>query len=265
MSESDNEATIEINAPPKSIEIEPTVVNQPAMLTGGIAQMSQGDLLATSPQNVKFVMGPDGQLIAMEKPPFVWKHFFIGGGIPFALYFIPLLIAMIGVGLGYDDNYQWKTVEMTKDENSTRYEGEFTIDSDQTLEWCHFNIDEEIYHEGDLYCEGYENSARFIYPDWDGEWVGNWSNGDGVAYFDTGIDYGSTVVLEFEYRTENAGEEFFYTVQEYSGVTCCLGFILSIVLLIVGFSQGKPGMGWGGVSALVALPVTSILALSVLW
>ena len=261
MSDDGEGAKIEINAPPKSIEIEPTVMNQPAMLTGGIAQMSQGDLLATSPQNVKFVMGPDGQLIAMEKPPFVWKHFFIGGGIPFALYFIPLLIAMIGVGLGYEGDYHWDEMELTKDENSTMYVGDFTIESDQYLEGCYFDFEEER----ELYCENFDKSARIWAPDTEGEWVGNWSNDDGIMYFDSGEDYGETLQLQYQYRTESAGQDFFYTVQEISGVTCCLGFILSIVMLIVGFSQGKPGMGWGGVSALVALPVTSILALTVLW
>ena len=257
MSDNDNEVTIEINAPPKSIEIETSPeTNQPAMLTGGIGQMPQGTLLSASPENVKFVMGPDGQLIAMQKPPFIWKHFWIGGGIPFALYFIPLMIAMIGTGLGYEDNWGWETVELTQDENSTRYEGEFTIDSDQTLEWCHF-IGQE---DQQLYCEDYGENARLFYPDWDGEWVGNWSNGDGVVYFDTGQDYGSTVEIEFEYRKDSAVHQFFSDIEEIAAVTCCLGFFLSIVMLIVGFSQGKPGMGWGGVSALAALPVIGILS-----
>ena len=274
MSDSDEGSKIEISAPPKAIEIETSPaaaesmqqpVNQGAMLTGGIGQMSQGNFLSTQPQNVKFVMGPNGQLIAMEKPPFVWKQFLIGGGIPFALYFIPLLIVMIGTGLGFEEDYRGETVEMTKNENSTMYEGEFKIDSDQTLQWCHINFDEEIDPEDYLYCEDHDDFARFFYPDWDGEWVGNWSNEDGVAYFDTGEDYGSKVELEFEYRTHSASQDFFYTVQEFSGVTCCLGFILSIVMLIVGFSQGKPGMGWGGVSALVALPVATFLAFVTLW
>ena len=126
MSDSDEGSKIEINAPPKAIEIETSPaaaesmqqpVNQGAMLTGGIGQMPQRNFLSTQPQNVKFVMGPNGQLIAMEKPPFVWKQFLIGGGIPFALYFIPLLIAMIGVGLGYEGDYHWDEMKLTKDEN----------------------------------------------------------------------------------------------------------------------------------------------------
>ena len=54
--------------------------------------------------------------------------------------------------------------------------------------------------------------------------------------------------------------KFFSDIEEIAAVTCCLGFFLSIIMLIVGFSQGKPGMGWGGVSALAALPVIGILS-----
>ena len=270
MSDSDEGSKIEINAPPKAIEIETSPaaaesmqqpVNQGAMLTGGIGQMSQENFLSTQPQNVKFVMGPNGQLIAMEKPPFVWKQFLIGGGIPFALYFIPLLIAMIGVGLGYEGDYHWDEMKLTKDENSTMYVGDFTIESDQYLEGCYFDFEEER----ELYCENFDKNARIWAPDTEGEWVGNWSNDDGIMYFDSGEDYGETLQLEYQYRTESAGQDFFNTVQEFSGVTCCLGFMLSIVMLIVGFSQGKPGMGWGGVSALVALPVVSFLSMLMLW
>ena len=168
---------------------------------------------------------------------------------------------MIGVGLGYEGDYHWDEMKLTKDENSTMYVGDFTIESDQYLEGCYFDFEEER----ELYCENFDKNARIWAPDTEGEWVGNWSNDDGIMYFDSGEDYGETLQLEYQYRTESAGQDFFNTVQEFSGVTCCLGFILSIVMLIVGFSQGKPGMGWGGVSALVALPVVSFLSLLILW
>ena len=97
---------IEINPPPKSIVIEaPSSINQPAMLTGGFNQSAPSNIMGAAPENVKFVMGPGGQIIAMEKPPFHWKDFWIGGGIPFALFFIPLLIVLIGEGLGFGESY----------------------------------------------------------------------------------------------------------------------------------------------------------------
>ena len=89
MAEDSDEVKIEINAPPKAIEIQADelvnqsnenqqvasekATDQTAMLTGGITQMTDANILQASPENVKFVMGPNGQLIAMHKPPFEWK------------------------------------------------------------------------------------------------------------------------------------------------------------------------------------------------
>ena len=63
-----------------------------------------------------------------------------------------------------------------------------------------------------------------------------------------------------EFRTDADSNDFFMIVGDISGATCCLGLLLSIIFLIVGFSQGKPGMGWGGVAALASFPVVSILS-----
>ena len=173
MSDEVQEPKIETSAPPKSIEIQsapvaeepavtPVVQNQGAMLTGGIGQ-TQGNLMATMPQNVKFVMGPNGQMIAIEKPPFVWKHFFIGGGIPFALFFVPLLILMIGDVLDYDVyEYEDNLVTMTKDENSTIYRGQLTVEEDYyLLESCNFYSSQESM--SDIYCDRYDDYKANIY------------------------------------------------------------------------------------------------------
>ena len=86
--------------------------------------MTQHNILHAAPENVKFVMGPNGQLIAMQKPPFVWKDFAIGGGIPFALFFIPVFILMVGSLMGFDGG-EYNQIELTKQENGTAYQGEF--------------------------------------------------------------------------------------------------------------------------------------------
>ena len=277
MSDSDEESKIEINAPPKAIaiEISPAAaestqqpVNQGAMLTGGIGQMSQENFLSTQPQNVKFVMGPNGQMIAIEKPPFVWKHFFIGGGIPFAIFFVPLLILMIGTGLGYDDmGDEEQKVTLYKDENSTVYRGEFTLEEDNYLSGCGMKLQDGGYLR--VWCDIYEDyKAHIHWYDSDNnseEMVGHWNNENATVYFDTGIDYGEELKLQMEYYSEDGSSEIFDIVGELSGATCCLGLILSIVFLIVGFSQGKPGMGWGGVTALLSFPVVSILSLTIMW
>ena len=280
MSDEVQEPKIEINAPPNSIEIQsapaveepavtPVMQNQGAMLTGGIGQ-TQGNLMATLPQNVKFVMGPNGQMIAIEKPPFVWKHFFIGGGIPFVIFFVPLLILMIGTGLGYDDIGDGeKTVTLYKDENSTVYRGEFTLEEDNYLSDCEIfstgntsvpDIDCDRYddYKADIYLPEVYNSSTGLH-----ELAGHWNNENGTVYFDTGIDYGEELLFDVDYYDESYN--FFMVIGDLVGFTCFLGLILSIAFLIVGFSQGKPGMGWGGVTALASLPVVSFLSVIVMW
>ena len=277
MSDEAQEPKIEINAPPKSIEIQaspvieqpaasPNVQNQVAMLTGGIGQ-PQGNLMTTMPQNVKFVMGPNGQMIAIEKPPFVWKHFFIGGGIPFAIFFVPLLILMIGHSFDLNDTGDGEQiVTLYKDENSTMYRGEFYLEEDNYLSWC------DIYHEQnndfpDVYCDRYDDYKAYINKSggFGDELVGEWNNDNRTVYIDTGIDYGEELKFDVDYYSEDGGYDFFMFFEDISGLTCCLGLLLSIIFLIVGFSQGKPGMGWGGVTALVSFPVVSFLSVLVMW
>ena len=276
MSDEVQEPKIEISAPPKSIEIQsapdaeepaatPVMQNQGAMLTGGIGQ-TQGNLMATLPQNVKFVMGPNGQMIAIEKPPFVWKHFFIGGGIPFAIFFVPLLILMIGAGLGIDDTGDGeKLVTLYKDENSTVYRGEFTLEEDNYVNGCDmYSVQDNEYV--DVYCDRYEDYKFNIimYNGDSDEVIGHWNNENQTVYLDSGTDYGEELRFDVSYYSED-DYDFFMIVGDISGATCCLGLLLSIIFLIVGFSQGKPGMGWGGVTALVSFPVVSFLSVLVMW
>ena len=284
MTDSDEEVKIEINAPPKSIEISPLgeaqpatepqqVVNQTSTLTGGIQEVVQQSILNTDPGNVKFVMGPNGQLIAMHKPPFEWKHFLIGGGIPFTMVLVPLIIMIIGSSLGYGD-YLFKDVTLTKDENSTVYRGEFTLEEDNYMSHCDIFAGQPS-ASLDIYCDRYDDySANVTHsyynenssnPTWVSEIVGEWNNDNGTFYFDTGEDYGDEVQLRVEYYSEAGSYDFFMLVQELMGLVCCLAPILSIVFLILGFSQGKPGMGWGGVSSLIAFPVLAIISLGVMW
>ena len=75
----------------------------------------------------------------------------------------------------------------------------------------------------------------------------------------------ATKLIRVEYYSEAGSYEFFMMIEELMGVVCCLAPILSIVFLILGFSQGKPGMGWGGVSSLIAFPVMAIISLSIMW
>ena len=167
-------------SPSLSVDGNASIQDASPAMTGGINPHYQPNMLHLQPHNVSFVMGPNGQMIAIEKPPFIWKQFFIGGGIPFLIYFVPLMILMIGNGLGFDEDYGYDQVQIMKEENTTMYRGEFTLDieEDENLDWCSFRtIDRQ---DVDLRCEALSHSAEIFAPV-AGETnsytaVGNWSN-----------------------------------------------------------------------------------------
>jgi hypothetical protein len=265
MAETGDEISVEVNAPPSiAIDVGGVVAVQPVTLSGGINAGSQNLFQEAQPQNVNFVMGPNGQLIAVLKPTFVWKHFAIGGGIPFALYFIPLLLLMI-LNPGYDD-YSTKKVTLNLEEGTTTYSGDFQTPSGHEFEYCWFdNMNDDMEQFECQPTSG--NSANIEYRSDDGTYIaGWWNNSNGVIIFDNGTDFGESITMQFEYRDSDPDSEILLRgIEEIMGLTCCLGFLLSIVMLIVGFSTGKPGMGWGGVTSLLLLPFTGILGLGTLW
>ncbi len=279
MTEGSDEIKIEINPPPKSIEIQPLeaaqpssetndVAEQPSMLTGGIQQIPQQNILDADSNNFKFVMGPNGQLIAMQKPPFVWKDFLIGGGIPFVIVLVPLLVLIIGSGLGLDDTGRGEEmVTLYKEENSTAYLGEFSLEEENYLSWCGISNAGNTLYFDDFYCDRYEDYKANINKSSssDDEVVGYWNNENGTVYFDAGVDYGERILFDADYYSEEGSYGFFMFFGDLMGLACCGAPILSIIFLIIGFSQGKPGMGWGGVAALVSIPVLGIISLGLTW
>ena len=282
MAEENDEVKIEINLPPKSIEIQTSEVisqedenqdltgervttEQPVMLAGGISQMTEANIMQAAPEDVRIVMGPNGQLIAMHKPPFVWKDFLIGGGIPFAIIFIPVLLLIIASGLGLDD-VDYEEIELTQEENGTAYQGEFNLGEEDYLQWCNIfvKVDDNSYM--DLWCEVTDDREATIYThDNEDQAIGYYNPENGTLYLDSGIDYENQLYFSYEYYQEDGAFAFFQSVSELAGFTCCLGLLLSIVFLIIGFSQGKPGMGWGGVSALLSFPIAAFMGLVFMW
>ena len=270
--------TDSINAPP-SIEINAPqlVTTQPVMLTDGVEQI-QGtgiNLMQDQPQNVKFVMGPDGQIMAIEKPPFIRKHFYIGGGIPFALYFIPILLLLFLNPNNFEGIYYNEEIVLTMEEGTTNYTGTFQLDNDVYLNHCWIELpgvdDESDYYSCYVY-SGDQIEASFEFSNDSGTYnsndsgtynVGEWErNGD--IRFDNGTNFGSEIIISIETQ-DYTDWEMYDDVGAISSLTCCLGFLLSIVMLIVGFSTGKPGMGWGGLTSLLLFPVVGILSWEYIW
>jgi hypothetical protein len=267
MTGSDDEVSIEINAPP-SIEVRTgdTEDVQPVMITGATQQSSQPVMLDLSSQNVNFVMGPNGQIIAIEKPAFVRNDFLIGGGIPFAIFFIPILMMMI---TGTFTDYNYEEVILTKEEGTTNYTGEFEIDLNNLEVYSCYIDDNRGYSDNEyLSCRDYRDSGRADF------WmdvsnngtteeikVGYWDGETGIVALDSGTDYGGTITVHFDYRDiEEDDSSIFEFFEEIAFMTCCLGLLASLVMLIVGFSSGKPGMGWGGLASLIASPIIGIIS-----
>jgi hypothetical protein len=263
----DDEVSIEINAPP-SIEVrtEDTEDVQPVMITGATQQSSQPVMLDLSSQNVNFVMGPNGQIIAIEKPAFVRNDFLIGGGIPFAIFFIPILMMMI---TGNFTDYNYEEVTLTKEEGTTNYTGEFEIDLDNLEVYsCYIGDNYGNSNTEYLSCRDYQDAGRADF------WmevsnngtieeikVGYWDGETGIVTLDSGTDYGSTITVHFDYRDIEEDDSFIFEFfEEIAWMTCCLGLLASLVMLIVGFASGKPGMGWGGLASLVGSPIVGILS-----
>ena len=109
------------------------------MLTGTTATLSAGQPQSASPmsqENVKFVMGPNGQMIAIQKEPFVWKKFFIGLGVPLFLMIIPLILSLYADSMSnWDDDYEYDTIEVDLI-NGTTYTAAYTLDPSMVIEWC---------------------------------------------------------------------------------------------------------------------------------
>jgi len=143
--------------------------NPQPVLTGAPTALSGGGISTQGPMdgnNVKFVTGPDGQMIAVQKEPFVWKKFFIGLGIPMFLMVLPILMAIILEinDSGYEEEYY---VDL-KRTDGTAYEAVFSLDSELVLDDC--DIDEnwahwDYYDDGpyeEWVCDDPENQLEFI-------------------------------------------------------------------------------------------------------
>ena len=258
MDEAPKPIEIEINAPHQ--EAQEAVFMGTPQITGDIStsQLS-GDIPLSD--NVVYSMGPDGQLIAIEKPPFSWKQFGIGAGIPSLLLLLPILL-LIATTSPYDDPWQYHTHDLTK-ASGTTYSLEIQHPTSLLIEGCHVNTlqeDDWLYnynchldnpHDENITIVEYNRNtgAETI--------VGNWSKETGLVEFDTGIDHGE--YIEFTYETYDSDLErdsdTADTFGAITGIMCFVAPITALVLLIVGFSTDRKGLGFGGVTGLVLYPV----------
>ena len=270
--------------PPPSIDI----IVQPQTFTGTPQLSGAPQAVATGIEgaiplnsNVTYQMGPDGQMIAIEKPPFSWKQLGIGAGIPSALLLLPLILLLSTEGV-YDDNGQNHDVELVSSEG-TEYTGSFEAEEDRYVNWVNFKWDSAVgecsmngthdtcYHTNQFNdgfsleketCGTFEGSWNCIE-----ERIGYWYNSNGTIIFDDGNSYDEPIILQFEttdnyYDQNRDAEEIYGTLL---GIMCFATPILSLIFLIVGFATGRTGLGVGGITALVLYPAIGIMGLAFMW
>ncbi|MDP6870482.1 MAG: hypothetical protein QGI21_06910 [Candidatus Poseidoniaceae archaeon] len=263
--------------PPPSIEIS----TQPSTFTGTPQLLGETQFNTQSPvgeipldTNITYQMGPDGQLIAVQKPPFSWKQFFIASGVPILLLLVPLILTG-ATNPGYYDDWDTEKVELIQQENTTSYVGSFELGEDRELEWINADVLQE---QEDPECLGQYNGCWYNsqetnygfridyekcqWPEGGGEsdctiteGVGKWFSQNGTAVFDNGEN---PAEINFYFETQDLTISEQRDTADFFGAilmaACWIVPIVGLIFTIVGFASGRTGMGVGGVTGLALYP-----------
>jgi hypothetical protein len=207
--------------------------------------------------------------MVMEKPPFSWKQFFIGAGIPTLLILAPLLLA-ISSEPSYDYNGVTEVITLSQ-EQGTNYSGSLLAPEGMIIDYCWVTIptNSDQYYS----CEERGDSITIWIDYWGGDEyqrdkVGNYSSKTGIMEFDDGNDHGESVYVSISFiepYEETPSEDLHYLASDITGAMCFIAPITALVLLIVGFSTAKKALGIGGIVGLVLYPFLAIFALIVTW
>ena len=111
----------------------PSLTGSPTTLTGVEALSGAPDASA----EYKYVTGPDGQMYAVEQPPFIWKKFYIGLGVPLFLMLLPLILMMIVDSMDpwNDDMRESTNIDMERGDG-TSYTANYSMSADRLLDHC---------------------------------------------------------------------------------------------------------------------------------
>jgi len=271
--------SIDIVVQPQTFTGTPQLSGAPQAVAGGIGGGIEGNIPLNS--NVTYKMGPDGQMIAIEKPPFSWKQLGIGAGIPSGLLLLPLILLLSTEGV-YDDNGQNHDVELVSSEG-TEYTGSFEADEGRYVDWVNFRWDSAVGHctqnethetcyHTNQFNDGFSLEKETCTLSDGNHWcideqVGYWYNSNGTITFDDGNSYDEPIILQFDTTDDDwdDGDEAAEIYGSLLGIMCFATPILSLIFLIVGFATGRTGLGVGGIISLVLWPVIAIIGLDFLW
>ena len=128
--EGEDESTENAMRPPQSVVISSTEADEipksvdAPLLTGSVVAADVHAQTVSQPiaqSQLQYVMGPDGQMYAYQKPPFNWKHFCLGFFIPVGIIFAQLLLSVM-LTEDYDD-WDYYDYVQNIDLEFTKYEG----------------------------------------------------------------------------------------------------------------------------------------------
>ena len=234
------------------------------VLLSGVTQSLSAEPSEISPlavENVDFVVGPDGQMVAVRKEAFVWKQFFVGIGVPGIFMVIPFILIIISNSMQLDEDERNDRVTLVSTDG-TNYTGTFTLEDDRILDECRINEIQTRYTE--YFCSSGEDSRSREIMMWvdgvsESEGVGAWDAESGALTFDDGEDHGASFNMTMTSIDAEASESQHDTdVGDLAGVACMGIPLTGIGLAIFGFATGRKAMGIGALLALAAFPFVSL-------
>ena len=222
--------------------------------------------------------------IKNEPEPFSWKQYGLGAAIPTFLLLTPIIIFYSIGAYGYADwqnTERWDDDQLVKLSNSegTEYIGEFKIDGIKVnhLEYvpfdynnnCEQNLTHSTCYNSIKSNDGFSlikatcklDSQGRCYGEWTSEEVGNWNRSNGTIIFDEGQTHGESIIIEFDVRTYPIDPSQPERGKFYAGITgvmCFITPILSLIAISAGFSTGRAGLGYGGVTSLILHPIIAL-------
>ena len=234
------------------------------LLSGETTTLSASPAATATPLgtgDVSFVVGPDGQMIAVQKEPFIWKQFFIGFGVPGIFMVLPFILLAISGATELDEDWREDRVTLVSTDG-TNYTGTFTLEDDRFLDDCRINELQTRYTE--YFCgSGEDSRSRDIMMWVDGvsesEDVGAWDAESGAIIFDDGEDHGASFNMTMSSIDAEAWESDSGDVAgDLAGVACMGIPLMGIGMAIFGFTTGRKATGIGALVALASFPFVAI-------
>lgn len=280
--EGEEESTENAMRPPQSVVISSTEADEipksvdPPLLTGSVVAADVHAQTVSQPivqSQLQYVMGPDGQMYAYQKPPFNWKHFCLGFFIPVGIIFAQLLLSVM-LTEDYDD-YDYYDYVQNVDLEFTKYEGSalslsLPPSNDYVITYCsiHSGDDFESY-----YCDFWYNDDISITKAGTTDQVGTVYKTNNTMYLEENFPSGNHTIY-YEYVEQSRYQEWIELQEsdnsnfgaDMMGLVCCFLLVVNILGSIISFVTGRKDMGIGFLLSFIAVPIIAGLgSIAFLW